>query len=510
MRIGTRLYLGFGLAILLLAAALLSAGIIGHRNRDHLVEGLNRSAEKAQLAVAMRSAILSSAVGMRNLVLQSEVAPIQQEEAKVKQQLKAFQDARARLVEMGGLSPSEQTTLDALVQLEKELQRPFTQAVALSLAFDSDTAISVVNKQVDPLQQQLLAKLGEFADLQNRHTQDLFTAADASGQRVDLFMLAVGTLAALAAAGAAVVITRSITGPLAEAVRSLRRVAQGDLSCVAEDPGRDEVAQVLSAVRGMTQNLTEMVRRVSESSDAIARATQEIAGGNVDLSARTETQAAGLQQTAASLQQLTERVRVNAEHALNANSLAQSAANDAEMGGRLMTDVVGTMSSIESASTRVNDIVGVIDGIAFQTNILALNAAVEAARAGEHGRGFAVVAAEVRVLAQRSATAAKEIKALIAESGERVRDGAQLVAKAGSTMTGIVRGIKSVTEAVGSITSSSRQQAEGIAQVNSAVEQMDHSTQQNAALVEQSAAAAASLQTQADHLVRAVSVFKIA
>ncbi|MCW7536859.1 methyl-accepting chemotaxis protein [Aquabacterium sp. A7-Y] len=510
MRIGTRLYLGFGLAILMLAAALLIAGVVGHRDRSRLVHGLDRSAEKAGLALAMRTSILASAVGMRNLVLQGEVGPIQQEEQKVREHLKAFQQARARLVEIGGLSATEQQTLDALLKLENELQHPFTQAVALSLAFDSEAAIGVMNKQVDPLQQKLLARLGEFADLQTQQTKELFEAAEASGQDVNRLMTVVGVIAGLAAAAAAVVITRSIKGPLAEAVVVLHRISRGDLSRMAEDRGRDEVAQVLAALGAMTRDLTAMVQRVRESSDTIALASREIASGNSDLSARTESQAAGLQQTAASLQQLTDRVRINAEHARNANSLAVAAAGEAEAGGKLMGEVVGTMDSIQSASTRVNDIIGVIDGIAFQTNILALNAAVEAARAGEHGRGFAVVAAEVRVLAQRSASAAKEIKGLIAESGDRVRDGAQLVSRAGRTMEEIVRGIKAVTEAVGSITHSSHEQAEGIEQVNVAVEQMDHGTQQNAALVEQSAASAMSLQGQAARLVEAVAVFKTA
>lgn len=310
--------------------------------------------------------------------------------------------------------------------------------------------------------------------------------------------------------GFSLLIARSITRPLNQAVQVAKTVAAGDLTSRIElqQPG-DETGQLLSALREMNQSLVRIVGEVRSDADTIATASGQIASGNMDLSARTESQASSLEETASSMEELTGTVKQNADHAREASQLAESASEVALKGGAMVSQVVETMTSINQSSRKIVDIIGVIDGIAFQTNILALNAAVEAARAGEQGRGFAVVATEVRSLAQRSANAAKEIKALIGDSVERVEIGARLVDQAGATMSEIVASIQRVTHIMADITAASQEQSSGIEQVNQAIMQMDETTQQNAALVEEAAAAAASLQQQAGNLAQVVSVFKL-
>jgi methyl-accepting chemotaxis protein len=302
---------------------------------------------------------------------------------------------------------------------------------------------------------------------------------------------------------------RQLGGEPEYARDAVLRVAQGDLSHdIAVQPGAD--GSLLHAVRDMVQQLRSLVGDVQNGAQSISHATTEIASGNADLSNRTEQQASALQQTAASMQQMTDSVQLNAGNAQQANQFAVSATQVADRGGVVVTQVVSTMTEISASSRKISDIIGVIDGIAFQTNILALNAAVEAARAGEQGRGFAVVASEVRSLAQRSAQAAREIKTLINASVEKVDSGTRLVGEAGKTMTEIVQQVRRVTDLIAEINASTTEQTGGIAQVNQAVTSLDQGTQQNAALVEQSAAAAESLEQQAGDLMRLVSVFKIA
>ncbi|WP_343586951.1 methyl-accepting chemotaxis protein, partial [Herbaspirillum sp.] len=293
--------------------------------------------------------------------------------------------------------------------------------------------------------------------------------------------------------------------PLNRAVAVLDQVANGDLTAKVEVGSSNEIGRLFNAIRSMQQSLLNTVSRVRGSSESIDTSAKEIAAGNLDLSSRTEQQASSLEQTAASMEQLTGTVRQNAENAMQANQLAHSASSTASRGGEVVSQVVDTMQAINESSRKIVDIISVIDGIAFQTNILALNAAVEAARAGEQGRGFAVVASEVRSLAQRSAAAAKEIKGLIDNSVAKVEAGSQLVEQAGMTMSDVVDSVQRVTDIVGEIAEASREQSTGIEQVNQAIAQMDEVTQQNAALVEQAAAAAQSLQSQATNLVGAVS-----
>ncbi|MCZ8220889.1 MAG: methyl-accepting chemotaxis protein [Acidovorax sp.] len=334
--------------------------------------------------------------------------------------------------------------------------------------------------------------------------------ARVAGLQRNLLWVALALVLTLSATSAmALVFVRSMTGPLSQAVALSRAVAQGDLSGAPIPHGTNEVGQLLQALQQMRSQLTQVVRQVRGGSESVATASVQIAQGNTDLSARTESQASALEQTAASMEQLNATVRQNADSAQQASQLAASASTVATQGGEVVAQVVNTMQGINAASQKISDIIGVIDSIAFQTNILALNAAVEAARAGEQGRGFAVVASEVRNLAGRSAEAAREIKTLISASVERVEQGTALVDRAGSTMTEVVASIRRVTDIVGEISAASHEQSLGVAQVGEAVTQMDQVTQQNAALVEEMAAAASSLQNQAEDLVQVVSVFRL-
>ena len=327
-------------------------------------------------------------------------------------------------------------------------------------------------------------------------------------QAVSMLALA-ALIAVLGAAGAGIWLVRSIRAPLEQAVQAADRVANGDLSGVIRVEREDETGRLLSALERMQSSLVQTVRSVRQNAEGVASASSQIASGNADLSGRTEEQASALEETAASMEQLGSTVRQNADNARAANQMAMNASQVAAQGGAVVAEVVETMKGINNSSQQIADIITVIDSIAFQTNILALNAAVEAARAGEQGRGFAVVAGEVRTLAQRSAEAAKEIKALISTSVQRVEQGTQLVDKAGATMADIVSAISRVTDLMAEISAASQEQSQGVAQVGEAVTQMDQTTQQNAALVEESAAAAGALRKQAQDLVQAVAVFQL-
>ena len=334
-------------------------------------------------------------------------------------------------------------------------------------------------------------------------------SADAAVQAHRASLISIVLMLAVGAAGIGVGVwfSRKITRPVDDALGLARAIAGGDLTTHVKVVGRDEIAELLKALAAMQDSLVGVVGNVRANSESVATASAQISQGSNDLSARTEEQASALQQAAASMEELGSTVRQNAENALSANQLALGASTVARKGGDVVGEVVVTMKGINESSKRIVDIIGVIDGIAFQTNILALNAAVEAARAGEQGRGFAVVASEVRSLAQRSADAAKEIKSLISASVERVEHGTALVDRAGVTMTEIVTSIARVTDIMGEISAASTEQSTGVGQIGEAIAQMDQATQQNAALVEESAAAAESLRDQAQQLVRVVSVF---
>ncbi|MCE4553787.1 methyl-accepting chemotaxis protein [Roseateles cellulosilyticus] len=384
------------------------------------------------------------------------------------------------------------------------------QVLAASRGNDAERARTLLDKEGAPVFDRGSELLDELIKL--NHDGGMAESDNAAKAYVSArnAMLA-GALAGLLIAGVAGFwLVRSIAGPLARAVDSADRVAEGDFTHVIHADGDDEAARVLKSLDRAQQALSDVVARVRSNAESVATASAEIAQGNHDLSQRTEEQASALEQTAATMEELNATVRNNADSAKQASQLAVGASSIAARGGEVVGRVVETMQGISASSRKIGDIIGVIDGIAFQTNILALNAAVEAARAGEQGRGFAVVAGEVRTLAQRSAEAAKEIKSLIGHSVDQVEQGAGLVDEAGKTMGEIVEAIQRVSDIVGEITSASVEQSSGISQVGDAISQMDQVTQQNAALVEQSAAAAESLKAQAKQLVEVVAVFKLA
>ena len=358
---------------------------------------------------------------------------------------------------------------------------------------------------IDPIS----SKVSEIIDLQLIEARKGMEHGAAQYRTSMLETLGLGVFAVLISIAVAIIITRGITRPLNQAVNQAKAVAEGDLSKSIEPSSNNEIGQLLLAQKTMVLSLARVVSEVRSNAESVATASAQIAQGNVDLSQRTEEQASALEETSASMEQMGSSALQNADNAGSANQLASNASVVAKQGGDVVGQVVQTMREINDSSSQISDIVGVIDSIAFQTNILALNASVEAARAGEQGRGFAVVASEVRNLAQRSAEAAKEIKLLIGASVERVAQGSMLVDKAGVTMNEIVTSIQHVSDIVGEISSASTEQSKAVGQVSQAVTQIDQTTQQNAALVEESATAAASLREQADDLVAAVAQFKL-
>ncbi len=415
------------------------------------------------------------------------------------------QQELARLVS----GPEEQALFDN-VGAQRKLFLAARDAIYKAKAEGREEDVQrLLNSELIPLGDRYLAALQTLLDFQRKRINQAGESVQRNYEAGRDALIALGVLATAAAMGLAWAITRSVTQPLHRAVSVAESVAGGDLTVRAESQARDETGQLLRALDAMGRQLRGTVDQVRRGADGIALASSEIASGNIDLSSRTEQQASALQQTAASMEQMTATVRQNADSAALADQLARSASDMAVRGGEVVGNVVSTMGGIHSSSRKIVDIIGVIDSIAFQTNILALNAAVEAARAGEQGRGFAVVASEVRTLAQRSATAAREIKALIDDSVTQVDEGNRLVEEAGKVIGDVVAGVRRVTDIVGEISAASREQTQGLEQVNQAIAQMDQVTQQNAALVEEAAAATGSLEAQSSQLVQAVSVFQL-
>ncbi|WP_432239725.1 methyl-accepting chemotaxis protein [Herbaspirillum robiniae] len=360
-----------------------------------------------------------------------------------------------------------------------------------------------------PDYRKLLGALDKSVAFNDEGVKTSYETANTTYSRAKTGIFTLIILCVLSAVALSIYVSKQISRPLKHAVSVAQRIAQGDLRSEIHVTGKDETTELLQALKEMNTNLSAMVSEVRAGTDAMTVAAKEIASGNLDLSSRTEQQASSLEETAAALEQLTSTVGNNSDNAQVASNLAASASEVAQSGGDAVGKVVATMGAIESSSQRVVDIIGVIDGIAFQTNILALNAAVEAARAGEQGRGFAVVAAEVRTLARRAADAAKEIKGLIGESASQVNTGSALVEQAGKTITGVVVSVHQVTEVIAQISTASKEQRSGIEQINVAITQMDEMTQQNAALVEEAAAAAQSMLDRATHLSHVVGAFKL-
>ena len=507
LRIGTRLAIGFGIILATLIVVLAADNFASTKNRERMIEGLEVSNQKGSLAAELKSALLEGGIAMRNIGLQTDLGAMKKEEDKVKTLRARATQAHDKLIALG-LSDAEKKILSDIERFDKEIDVPFKEAIRLIGAFNSEDAIKLITTRIDPINQQAVGEINKLVDLQQKAMHDVMQGTVDSGRQLMTILFVIGTVALVAGGAFAFILTRSITHPLRDAVQVARKVAAGELTSRVGVTGKDEVSELLHALSDMNGSLSKIVGDVRMATDSITVASREIASGNADLSSRTEMQASALQTTAGSMNELTETVQRNAENAREANRLVISASDVALKGGQVVGQVVGTMGSIKESSRKIVDIISVIDGIAFQTNILALNAAVEAARAGEQGRGFAVVAAEVRNLAQRSAGAAKEIKALITDSVEKVDAGGKLVDEAGATMEEIVSSVRHVADIMGEITAASEEQSAGIAEVNRSISQMDEMTQQNAALVEQASAAAQSMQDQATSLSSAVAVFK--
>ena len=515
LKIGARLGVGFSIIVALL---IVMAGVASLR-----IDGLGRSLDfvvNERYAVANQANDLRNEVNihtrnLRNVLL----AGITQDRAEIDASLgridKASQGITTLLGQMRqAIEARGQAREKALFETVEAQRDPYlragAEALALARASKTEDAIRLTLGRVRDAQRQYLAAIDALVDHEEGLMQSEVQATLADSRHAKWLILGLSAAMVLLAITLAVVITRSITTPIRQAADIARAVAAGDLeSARISTVTADETGELLAALRDMQDNLTRIVTSVRQCSDSIATGSTQIASGNTDLSQRTEEQASSLQETAAAMEQLGATVKHNADNARQANTLAQGASAVAVKGGEVVGQVVETMKGINESSRKITDIITVIDGIAFQTNILALNAAVEAARAGEQGRGFAVVAGEVRSLAQRSAEAAKEIKRLITASVERVEEGTALADHAGSTMQEIVASIRHVTDIMGEISTASMEQSTSVTQVGHAMTQMDQVTQQNAALVEQSAAAAESLKHQAQQLVRTVEVFRL-
>jgi len=406
-------------------------------------------------------------------------------------------------------SPEEKATLEDILVLRKTYQKAKETVMNARTSGDAATAEQAYEQVFAPAAAAYGARVQSLLQIQRKSIDQTALAIEAANERSTRLVLLLAALSTAIGAVAAVLVTRSITRPLDAALDVAETVASGDLGHSFATYPKDEVGDLMRSLQTMNGSLVRVVSQVQQGTNAISTASSEIAAGNLDLSARTEQQASSLEETAASMEELTATVRQNADNAVQANGLAKTASDVAARGGAIVGQVVDTMGSIDASARKIVDIIGVIDGIAFQTNILALNAAVEAARAGEQGRGFAVVASEVRNLAQRSAGAAREIKGLIGDSMTQVNAGTALVQQAGATMGDVVASVARVTDMMSEITSATQEQRVGINQVNEAITQMDHVTQQNAALVEQAAAAAASMQEQAAQLAQVAAAFKL-
>ncbi|MBI3285926.1 MAG: MCP four helix bundle domain-containing protein [Burkholderiales bacterium] len=516
MKVATRLTVGFGLVLSFLLTVLLLGTTHMAQMQTRMEEIANINNVQAKLASTMYLTITERALALRNLILLIEEAEIQIEVTRIKAQAKKYAEAEEKLGKMLSEDPNATLAQKELFQKIKEqakLSAPFvTQGAELSLQKKNEEAYRLLRYDFRPVQKKWWGMLNEFMSVEEKQNNQAILEAEKAYVSGLTLMYVFGGAALFVGMLAAWMIVRGLLKQLGGepqyAADIAEKIAAGDLALEISVAAHDRHS-MLHAMREMRDGLANIVGMVRSGTDTIATASRQIASGNMDLSARTEQQAGSLEETASSMEELTSTVKQNADNARQANVLAQSASEVAVKGGRVVSEVVGTMGSINASSRKIVDIIGVIDGIAFQTNILALNAAVEAARAGEQGRGFAVVATEVRSLAQRSAEAAREIKKLIDDSVSKVDAGARLVDEAGMTMSEIVSSIKRVTDIMGEIMSASMEQTAGIEQINEAIMQMDDATQQNSALVEEAAAAATSLQDQADHLAQLVSTFKL-
>ncbi|RKP53549.1 methyl-accepting chemotaxis protein [Pararobbsia silviterrae] len=516
MKLSTRLSAGFALLTLLLVAV---AGLAfyGLSQLNERLDDIARVNDtEARLANVLKSSIQDRAIAVRNLAFLENRQDLLAEVERIRQQDRAYADAVKQLHDMfsqeAGTSEAERHLLTEIDEKEALAVPPMNKVVEQAVAGDVTTATHTLMNEARPPQRVWLAKAVALADREDDENAEAQKDAVLTYAHIRWLVGSLVFLAIVVALATAVVLTRSVLrqlgGEPSDAQRIAGQIAEGNLRVsIALTHGDDR--SLMASLESMRVRLTRIVSGIQSSAESISSAAGEIAQGNLDLSRRTEQQAASLEETAASMEELTATVKANTDNARQGSTLAGTASQTASIGGDVVHRVVSTMQNISTSSSKVAEIIAVIEGIAFQTNILALNAAVEAARAGEEGRGFAVVAGEVRTLAQRSANAAKEIKSLIETSASHVEAGATLVQDAGQTMSEVVRSVQRVTDIIGEIVSASVEQTTGIDQVNTAVIQMDEVTQQNAALVEQASAAARAMADQAATLREAVSIFKV-
>jgi methyl-accepting chemotaxis protein len=508
LKIGARLGVAFG-AVLVLMAILIGIGLqrlssIGTIN-DTIIDNDWVKAEAAATVSTTTRANSALTLELFTTDDATRVAAIKSEMDANKKTITVALETLNRLV----ARDDGKALLARIGDERKAYVASFTQVGKLLADGQRDAALNLLRSDMQPKLGRLQDSIRKLNDLQKSVVEENGAAVKHDIAMARQIMAWLGLVALALGLAFAWRVTRSITDPIGEALRVARAVAAGDLTHNISSTQRDEMGQLLEAMAQMSANLSNIVGRVRSGTGAINTASAEIASGNMDLSSRTEEQASSLEETAASMEEMTSTVKQNAANAQQANQLAKSATEVAQRGGAVVAQVVDTMNAINDSSRKIVDITSVIDGIAFQTNILALNAAVEAARAGEQGRGFAVVASEVRTLAQRSASAAKEIKQLIDDSVDKVAAGAQLVDLAGNTMSEVQDSVRRVTAIVEEMTLANHEQSSGIEQINITISQMDQVTQQNAALVEQAAAAAAAMQDQAGELNQVVSQFRL-
>jgi methyl-accepting chemotaxis protein len=514
MKVGTRLALGFALILVLLVAVAVVGILRMAQIQDRLDHVVSVSNVSTGLVIEMRNNVNDRLQSLRVLTLMADPADMEPEIAKFKDQTAQYNETQRKLTALfaSNGNDKEKALLAQIKEHEAAAMPAIARATELYLAANAMDATRVMVREVRPVQRKWTDALNALATQEEKQNAQTKADAEAAFANARNFMLVLLALAVVLGVVAAVVITRSLLkqlgGEPGYTAKIAGSIAHGDLS-IAIDTKESDRGSLLVEMKEMRNSLVDIVAQVRRGTETIGTASREIAAGNIDLSSRTELQASSLEKTASAMEQLTSTVKQNADNAREANALAAAASDVARKGGDVVSQVVGTMGEINGSASKIADIIGVIDGIAFQTNILALNAAVEAARAGEQGRGFAVVASEVRNLAQRSAAAAKEIKTLIDDSVSKVERGSKLVGQAGVTMDEVVTSVKRVTDIMSEIANASAEQSAGIAQVNTSIIEMDGMTQQNAALVEEAAAAAQSLQDQAGELARVVSIFKL-